>query len=117
MDSPARDSTSATSAASPSTPLRTPFGASAAPMYGLSRLSSSRAARCVPKAQPEDFASPLQSGLRFGVMSQVSPDVGSAIGPSDVSEQVAVPPSHPRSQVVMCTILLWCIASNWTSGM
>ncbi|CAL8470674.1 g10216 [Coccomyxa elongata] len=88
MDSPVRDSTPASSAASLSTPLRTPFAASVAPMYGLRRLSSSRAARCLPKAQPEDFASPLQSGLRFGVMSQVSPDVGSAIGPSSVSEQV-----------------------------
>ncbi|BDA45744.1 probable receptor-like cytoplasmic kinase 185 at N-terminal half [Coccomyxa sp. Obi] len=88
MDSPARDSTPVSSAASLSTPLRTPFAPSVSPIWGLSRLSASRAAHCLPKAHPEDFASPLQSGLRFGVMSQVSPDVGSAIGPSSVSEQV-----------------------------
>ena len=93
MDSPARDSTPTSSF---STPLRTPFASDIGPVRGFNRLSSSRAAHCLPKAQPEDFASPLQSGLRFGVMSQVSPDVGSAIGPSLVSEQVALPPSHPR---------------------
>ena len=42
----------------------------------------------MPKAHPEDFASPLQSGLRFGVMSQVSPDVGSAFGCSSATDQV-----------------------------
>ncbi len=82
---PGRGHAKGSSAAAAVTP---PRGSPVSPVRRLGQLSSSRAAHALPKAQPEDFASPLQSGLRFGVMSQVSPDVGSAFGRSSATDQV-----------------------------
>ena len=55
--------------------------------------SVSRAeAATVPRLQPEDFASPLQSGLRYGIMSHISAQAGFSPGSS---QQVEIRPvSH-----------------------
>ena len=65
------------SATSASTPVGDPFAHcdTASPLFGRQLSAPSRAADALPMIQPEDFASPLQSGLRFGVMSRVSPDM------------------------------------------
>lgn len=65
-----------------------PYAVSPSRQMFLSRLSSSRAAHSVPKAQPEDWACPLQSGLRFGVLSQVSPEVSPLTDKHHSSSQV-----------------------------
>ena len=52
--------------------------------------SVSRAeAATVPRLQPEDFASPLQSGLRYGIMSHISAQTGFSPGSS---QQVHIRP-------------------------
>ena len=51
------------------------------PGPALSRLVS-RAEATVPRLQPEEFASPLQSGLRYGIMSHISAQPGFSPGSS-----------------------------------
>ena len=46
------------------------------------RLVSRAEAATVPRLQPEDFASPLQSGLRYGIMSHISAQTGFSPGSS-----------------------------------
>ena len=42
----------------------------------------SRTEATVPRLQPEEFASPLQSGLRYGIMSHISAQPGFSPGSS-----------------------------------
>lgn len=55
--------------------------------------SVSRAEVTVPRLQPEEFASPLASGLRYGIMSHISAQAGFSPG----SSQQVCPslPVHP----------------------
>lgn len=42
--------------------------------------SVSRTEATVPRLQPEEFASPLQSGLRYGILSHISAQAGFSPG-------------------------------------
>ena len=44
--------------------------------------SVSRAEATLPRLQPEEFASPLASGLRYGIMSHISQQPGFSPGSS-----------------------------------
>ena len=54
---------------------------------GVSRTETS-----VPRLQPEEFASPLQSGLRYGIMSHISAQPGFSPGSSQQVCGIALPP-------------------------
>ena len=70
----------------PQMPVADPFAHCAAhpeltPRPDMRSMSRAEAAT-VPRLQPEDFASPLQSGLRYGIMSHISAQTGYSPGSS-----------------------------------
>ena len=55
-------------------------------------------ATTVPRLQPEEFASPLQSGLRYGIMSHISAQPGFSPGSS---QQVCRPTMAPWDLLII----------------
>ena len=77
----------------PQTHMADPFAHCAAhpeltPRPGMRSVSRAEAAT-VPRLQPEDFASPLQSGLRYGIMSHISAQTGFSPGSSQQVQKYA----------------------------
>ena len=80
-------------AEAPQAPTADPFAHCAAhpeltPRPDVRSVSRAEAAT-VPRLQPEDFASPLQSGLRYGIMSHISAQTGFSPGSSQQVHKTA----------------------------